>query len=115
MEYGGPSSYRVVWQFGTADQYTVWNVDDLGDNHTTNPLIMLGKAYALEGLETTFQQDLNGDGTTGFVSTVIEAAGSMALIKAADGFIVNGSTLQYNFKVVTEGMLATGSRSGWSF
>ena len=61
--------YQVAWQFGTADQYTIWNVDGAG-SYVPGRTITSGKTYAFEAAETTFQQDLNGDGRSGLVTTM---------------------------------------------
>jgi len=53
------SGYEVAWKNGAADQYTVWNADSNG-NYTSN--IGLVSGAALQSLEPSFHQDLNGDG-----------------------------------------------------
>ena len=63
--------YQVVWKNGGADQYVVWNTDSNG-NFLSQGAVLSGTSLALESLETTFGQDLNGDGTIGVVTTVIE-------------------------------------------
>ena len=100
--------YQVAWQFGTADQYTIWNVDGAG-SYVPGHTITSGKTYAFEAAETTFQQDLNGDGTTGLVTTVIEAAGSRSttLAQVADTFTLNGVTLKDSGAAVTDGQFCT--------
>ena len=66
-------------------------------------------APRLKSLETSFHQDLNGDGTIGVPSTVIEAAGSTSLIQADNNFYLNnigsgtGPTLKYGGTAVTVG------------
>src|SRR6201999_257484 len=56
--------YEVAFKIGT-DTYTVWNTDTNG-NITTNVLgTTSGSSTALEALETSFEQDLNNDGTVG--------------------------------------------------
>ncbi len=48
-----------------ADQYTVWNTDSSG-NFTSYAIgTVSGSSSALESLETSFHQDLNGDGVIG--------------------------------------------------
>ena len=96
------SGYQVTWQFGTADQYTIWNVDGAG-SYVPGHTITSGKTSAFEALETTFQQDLNGDGTTGISTTVIEAAGLTTLAQVADTFTLNGVTLKNSGTAVTDG------------
>ena len=49
---------------------TVWSTDSNG-NYISNIIgVVPGNSTALESLETTFNQDLNGDGVIGVVSTV---------------------------------------------
>ena len=65
--------YEVAFKIGT-DTYTVWNTDSSG-NITTNVLATTsGSSTALEALETSFQQDLNGDHTIGIPSPTSPAA-----------------------------------------
>src|SRR5205814_434973 len=56
--------YEVAWKFGSADMYTVWTTDSSGNNLSSLPA-MSGNDPTLKGLELSFQQDLNGDGTIG--------------------------------------------------
>ena len=66
------TGYEVAWKLAGADQYTVWNTDSNG-NDTTNTIgTVSGSSTALESLETSFHQDLNGDGVIGVPTTVIE-------------------------------------------
>ena len=59
------SGYEVAWKITGADQYTVWNTDSSG-NYISNIVgVVSGTSTALESLETTFHQDLNGDGMIG--------------------------------------------------
>jgi hypothetical protein len=73
---------------------------------------MTGTGLALESLETTFNQDLNGDGTIGPTKTVIQTDGSTSLTEVASQFYAldNGSgvgpTLQYNGAPVLVGEFA---------
>ena len=54
-----------------ADQYTVWSTDSNG-NYLSNIIgVVSGTSTALESLETTFHQDLNGDGTIGVPTAFI--------------------------------------------
>ena len=59
------SGYEVAWKVTGADQYTVWNTDSSG-NYVSNAIgAVSGTSAALESLETSFHQDLNGDGVIG--------------------------------------------------
>jgi 20S proteasome alpha/beta subunit len=96
--------YEVAFKAG-ADSYTVWNTDTNG-NITTNALATTsGSSAALEALETSFQQDLNGDTIIGPPSappvTIIESLGSTSLAQAGNNFFLyahgttNGPELKY--------------------
>jgi hypothetical protein len=64
----------VAWKVDGADKYTAWSTDNNG-NYIANVIGgVTGNSLALESLETTFHQDLNGDGVIGISSTVIGAA-----------------------------------------
>ncbi len=68
------TGYEVAWKVTGADQYTVWNTDSNG-NYVSNIPVVSGTSAALESLEPSFQQDLNGDGVIGLpllTTTVIE-------------------------------------------
>ncbi|MBN8993273.1 MAG: hypothetical protein J0H42_33985, partial [Rhizobiales bacterium] len=62
------SGYQVVLKVAGADTYAVWNTDSNG-NYVSNAISgVSGKSIALESFETSFHQDLNGDGTIGVVA-----------------------------------------------
>ena len=85
------SGYQVAWKYGSADQYTVWNVDSNG-NYTGNATgVVSGSEHAFQSLETTFQQDLNADGTTGLKTTPIETSGATRLDQVANEFFLHDS------------------------
>lgn len=96
--------YKIAWKLGGADQYQVWNTDGLGNFLSTTGGVSGGSA-ALQSAETVLQQDLNGDGTTGIITTVIESAGSTPLTKIGDGYLLGGSgpQLKIGSASVTEG------------
>ena len=84
--------YEVAFKIGT-DTYTVWHTDASG-NITTNALATTsGSSTALEALETSFQQDLNGDHVIGVPSgpssTTIEASGATALVQTGSNYFLN--------------------------
>ena len=61
--------YDVAWKSTATGQYTVWSTDSSG-NYVSNAIgAVSGNNLALETLENTFQQDLNGDGVTGIYAT----------------------------------------------
>jgi len=54
----------VAWKVPGTDQYIVWNTDSNG-NYTSQSAYMSGTSAALRSFETSFHQDLNGDGAIG--------------------------------------------------
>jgi serralysin len=81
------NGYSVWWQYGTADQFVQWTTD-LAGNWVSNGAFVTRIRYALQADETTFQQDLNGDGTIGVVSSEIETAGNTKLAQVADQYFM---------------------------
>jgi serralysin len=85
---------------------------------------------ALQTLETALQQDLNGDGTTGPLTTTIETAGDTDLVRVADQFFLrqgaDGPSLKLMNAPVTAGQFgdwtpigaeetASGYQVAWKF
>jgi hypothetical protein len=85
-----PGGYDVAFRLAGADQYRIWFTDSSG-NYVSNTAIVSGTSYVLESLEATFHQDLNGDGTIGVVTTVIEAFESTSLTQVANNYYLNNS------------------------
>jgi serralysin len=108
--------YEVAWKTTASNQYTVWNTDSNG-NYVSNIGVVSAKSLALESLEPSFQQDLNGDGTTGLVTSVIETFGSTKLVRVEDQYFmyaVGGSTgpaVKVNGLAVTLAQMGRGRRS----
>ena len=56
------SGYEVAWKVMGTDQYSVWATDNNG-NYTSNIIgTASGTSTTLESIESSFHQDLNGDG-----------------------------------------------------
>ena len=94
------SGYEVAWKVTAADQYTVWNTDSSGNYITSIIGTVSGTDYALQSLEPSFHQDLNGDGLIGPPTTVIEANGSTHLTEVGNHFFLydsggSGPSLKY--------------------
>jgi serralysin len=76
---------------------------------------MAGSSSSLQSAEPGFHQDLNGDGTTGLHTTVIESLGSTILAQVADTFSLqaaggsSGPSLRYAGAPVTAGQFG-----GWT-
>ena len=97
------SGYEVAWKMAGVDQYTAWNTDSSG-NYISNIIgAVSGASSALESLETSFHQDLNGDGTIGVGCrrrSMIESFGSTSLTGIANHFYLynsagSGPSLKY--------------------
>src|SRR3984893_16829883 len=92
------SGYEVAWQVTGADQYTVWNTDSSG-NYVSNAIgVVSGSSVALESLEPSFQQDLNGDGVIGVPSSSTPVNGACG---SANGVAVTAAP--------TTGLCTTGT------
>jgi serralysin len=101
------SGYDVAWKMPGTDQFTFWTTDGNG-NYTSNITgLVLGTSLAVEALETTFGQDLNGDGTIGVTASLIKTDGSTNLLQVADTYYVDvagaGLELKYGGAGVTVG------------
>src|SRR6185437_11525746 len=106
------SGYDVAWKLSSTNQYTVWSTDSSG-NKTAGILgAVAGNSYASEAIEPTFNEDLNGDGTIGLVTTAIQTDGSTTLGQVADRYYSLNSgggpvSLQYNGAPVTVGQFGS--------
>ncbi|MEK9285553.1 hypothetical protein MTR72_39155 [Bradyrhizobium sp. ISRA442] len=105
------SGYEVAWKVTGADVYAVWNTDTNG-NYLNNVLSgVSGSIAALQSLELSFHQDLNGDNVIGLniPSTVIESFGSTSLVQYGANYFLNptsggtGPELSYNGSPVIAG------------
>ena len=105
--------YDVAWKNASTGQYSAWSIDSNG-NYLSNLIThVAGNSAALEALETTFNQDLNGDGTVGITKVVIHTDGSTALTEVANNFYLyhngTGPELKDGGAAVTAGEFA-----GWT-
>jgi hypothetical protein len=83
------SGYEVAWKLTGADQYTVWTTDSSGNHLSIVVNSASGSSAALESFETSFHQDLNGDGLIGPPTpTVIEAFGSTSLVQSGSNYFL---------------------------
>ena len=67
------TGYEVAWKVMGSDQYTIWNTDNNGNYVSSAIGVVSGSSTALELLETSFHQDLNGDGVIGVPSSQTSA------------------------------------------
>ena len=101
------SGYDVAWEIPGANEYTIWTTNSNGV-WLSNTLTLSGTSYALESDESIFNQDLNGDGTIGLTTTVIQTDGSTSLTGVANEYFLHnsggsGPALQYAGSDVTAG------------
>nr|WP_321576353.1 hypothetical protein [Bradyrhizobium barranii] len=79
------SGYQVAWKVDSADNYSVWSTDSNG-NYISNLIGgVSGTNASLVSFESSFHQDLNGDGVIGASpapTAGIEAFGSNKLASA---------------------------------
>ena len=90
----------------------MWTTD-AGGNWLSQTGAMSGTTYAMQSLETTYNQDLNGDGTVGLKVATIEAIGTVDLKQVADTFFLydhgttTGPQLKMSGAAVTVGQFDT--------
>ena len=81
------TGYDVAWKNTSTNQGSIWSTDSSGNFLSYLTGVVSGTSIALEFMETTFHQDLNGDGTIGIPSsTVIESSGSTSLVEVGNNF-----------------------------
>jgi hypothetical protein len=59
------TGYEVAWKMTGSDLYGVWNTDSNGNYVSNIGGLVSGESSDLQSLETSFHQDLNGDGVIG--------------------------------------------------
>ena len=94
------SGYEIALKDAATGQYTVWDVDTNG-NVTYDPIgSVSSNSVALESLEPSFQQDLNGDGVIGIL---VGSSGSTNLVEVGNDYFLDststgtGPELMYGF------------------
>ncbi|MCS3726381.1 M10 family metallopeptidase C-terminal domain-containing protein [Bradyrhizobium betae] len=111
--------YVVAWKVTGADQYNIWNVDSSGDFVSNTLGSLSSSSSALQSIETTFHQDLNGDGTIGIPVSVssgtIEAYGSIALVQSGNNYFMNPTAGGSGPELLFHGSpVVSGQFSGWT-
>jgi hypothetical protein len=107
------SVYSVAWKNGAADQYIAWNLDSNG-NLVSMGTVVGGSSWYLQTYEPVVGRDLNGDGTTGAVTTSIETGGNTTLTRVADSYFFNygtGGSVQLRYG---GGYAAASHFGGWT-
>ena len=105
------TGYEVALKNASTNQFSIWNTDSNGNFLSLCGLP--GTSAALESLETSFHQDLNGDGVIGVPTMVISAAGSTSLVEVGNNYFLNpvgsgtGPELKYNGAPVVVGQFGS--------
>ncbi|WP_439369443.1 NF038122 family metalloprotease [Bradyrhizobium sp. DASA03120] len=103
------TGYEIAFKQPGTNYFTIWNTDNAG-NYLGNPTgIVLGTSSALENFESSFHQDLNGDGVIGVPVTVLESFGSTSLVQLGNNYYLDpvgggtGPELKYGGAAVVSG------------
>ena len=83
------TGYEVAWKNSSTGLCTIWATDRTGNFSSLLASNQSGTSFTLESLETSFHQDLNGDGVIGPVTTVIEAFGSTSLVQVGGNYFLD--------------------------
>ena len=67
----------------------------------------------MKSFEASFQQDLNGDGTVGLNTKVIETAGATSLVQAGENFSLSSGGSGPTLKAYGAAVIA-GQSGGWT-
>src|SRR6185295_5253189 len=86
------TGFNIVWKNAATGQFNAWSTDSNGNYITTTLSLVSGSSAALKSLETSFNQDLNGDGTIGAPTVLIESAGSTSLSQIGSNYFLKGSS-----------------------
>ena len=107
------TGYEIAWKVTGSDQYGIWYTDSNG-NYVSNSGVMAGASASLESIETSFHQDLNGDGVIGHppsAATTIDSSGATGLVQIENNFYLDmdGSkvSLKYAGSAVVAGQFGT--------
>jgi serralysin len=79
------TGYEVAFQIPGTQQFAIWNTDSSGNETSLSTLS--GTSTALETLETSFHQDLNGDGVIGVPGATGPATQPSVTIASNDTFV----------------------------
>ncbi|MBH5403217.1 protease, partial [Bradyrhizobium sp. CNPSo 4010] len=81
--------YYVAWKDSVSGHYTAWSTDSNGNYINNIVPEVTGTNASFQSLETTFQQDLNGDGSIGVPVKTVEMQGSTELVQMGDNFYLD--------------------------
>jgi serralysin len=83
--------YEVALKLTGSDQYSIWYTDTSGSYSGQASYAVTGTSDIIKSFEPSFHQDLNGDGTIGVATTIIESSGSTNLTQIGGHFYLYGS------------------------
>jgi serralysin len=112
----GGGGYEVALALPGSDQYTVW-ITDASGNVVSNATggVVSGSNGTLKSLESSFQQDLNGDGVIGTAATVIEALGNTSLTVIGNNYALNPSGGGTGPLLKNGSVITVGQYGAWTF
>jgi hypothetical protein len=108
------SGYEVAFKLPGTDLFTIWN-DDGNGNYVSDTIgAVSGTSVVLESAETTFNQDLNGDGSIGIPTVVISTDGPTQLTQVGGNYFLYavGGTSGPELKIAG-GAVVAGTLGGW--
>jgi hypothetical protein len=107
------SGYDVAWKDTSTGLYNVWSVNSSG-NYLGNLVYgAAGNSVALESIESTLHQDLNGDGVIGVYTAALESSGATKLTQVANTYFLDpssggtGPQLKFAGAIVTSGQFGS--------
>jgi serralysin len=112
-EHNASGGYAVAWKMGAADQYTVWTTDSSG-NYTSQTPAVTSASWYVQSLEQSFNQDLNGDGRLGPVTTNVETSGATTLAKVADSYFLYPAGGSSGPQLLWGAYVAAGQFGAWT-
>ncbi len=82
------TGYEVALFNAASNLYTIWNTDSTGNVLSASLAGVAGTNTALESIEGSFHQDLNGDGVIG-IPGIIETFGATELAEVGNNYFFN--------------------------
>ncbi len=104
--------YEVAFKLGGTNTYTVWNTDANGNITSDSIGSVAGNSAALESLEPSFHQDLNGDG---FIGIVVESAGSTSLVQVNNNYFLDSNSTGTGPELMYQGAPVTVNGFGTNY
>lgn len=107
------TGYDVAWKDSSTGQFSIWTTDSSGNFTSFLTGAVSGASTTLKSIEDVFHQDLNGDGTIGIPTPVIESAGVTSLVVSGSNYLLStggtGPLLKMSGSLVSVGQAGTWS------